>query len=130
MILIRAAPVEGIQTRFAPAEVDLQDYQFCARSAARHIGSGAVQEPNNVGTWTTLAPTLVILMLTGRATMAVPESHAKAFFGTEPATKVEVANETTIKAETPAGTGTVDVVVINSDGQKSTLAKGYNYAGG
>lgn len=55
----------------------------------------------------------------------------KVFFGTEAASKVEIANGTTIKAESPAGKpGVVDVVVLNTDGQKSTLAKGYMYTAG
>lgn len=53
---------------------------------------------------------------------------AKVFFGTDFSPKVDVVNETTIKAEAPAGKpGEVDIVVLNSDGQKSTLVKGYTY---
>jgi hypothetical protein len=56
---------------------------------------------------------------------------AKVFFGTEPASKVEIVNETTIKAETPAGkAGVVDVLVLNSDRQKSALSEGYTYTPG
>jgi hypothetical protein len=58
------------------------------------------------------------------------DPRVKVFFGTEPGAKVEIVNGTTIKAETPAGTGEVDVMVLNPDGQKSTLPKGFNYKAG
>ncbi len=48
--------------------------------------------------------------------------------GAEPAVNVEVVNDTTIKADTPAGeVGPADVVVQNSDGQKTSTVKGYTY---
>lgn len=48
--------------------------------------------------------------------------------GDEPAVNVEVVNDTTIKADTPAGeVGPADVFVQNSDGQKTSTPKGYTY---
>lgn len=56
---------------------------------------------------------------------------AQVYVGDEPAINVEIANDTTLTAETPAGeTGPVDVVVVNSDGQKTTSAKGFTYLAG
>src|SRR5260370_39879563 len=48
--------------------------------------------------------------------------------GAEPAVNVQVVNDTTIKADTPAGqVGPADAVVQNSDGQKTSTVKGYTY---
>ena len=52
---------------------------------------------------------------------------AKVSFDVVYATNVTVVNDTTITAVTPAGTGTVDVVVLNADGQSATMTAGYTY---
>ena len=55
----------------------------------------------------------------------------KLFIGEQAATDLEFVSETIIKGDTPAGKeGAVDVVVVNSDGQKATAAKGYTYVSG
>jgi hypothetical protein len=48
-------------------------------------------------------------------------------FGGNPATNVIVVSETSITADTPAGQGTVDVIVTNADGQKVTAKAAYTY---
>jgi hypothetical protein len=54
---------------------------------------------------------------------------AKIFIGGKAATNIEIVNDTTIKADVPAGeAGAVDVEVVNESGQKGTKAKGYTYA--
>lgn len=55
-------------------------------------------------------------------------SGASISIGDNFATNIEVVNDTTIKADTPAGeAGEVDVTVVNADGQKMTLTKGFTY---
>lgn len=49
-------------------------------------------------------------------------------FGDQPATNVQVAsNGTSLTADTPAGTGSVIVEVINPDQQKGSLPNGFTY---
>ena len=55
-------------------------------------------------------------------------SGALVRFGTEAATNVNVASDTSITATTPASAqGTVNVVVMNADGQSGILANGYSF---
>lgn len=52
----------------------------------------------------------------------------KLFIGSQAANKVQFVSEATIKAATPPGAaGAVDVTAENTDGQKSTLTKGFTY---
>jgi len=53
--------------------------------------------------------------------------EAKVTFGDNGATNIIVLSATTITVETPGGEGVVDVTVINSDGQKVIVVKGYTY---
>lgn len=56
---------------------------------------------------------------------------AKIFVGGRPATDIEIVNDTTLKADAPAGeAGAADVEVVNAAGQKATKAKGYTYTSG
>jgi hypothetical protein len=48
-------------------------------------------------------------------------------FGGASATNVAVVDASTITCDTPAGSGTVDVVVTNGDGQRATLSSGFTY---
>ena len=57
-------------------------------------------------------------------------AEASVFFGDNLATEIKVAKDTTITLLTPAGKGTVDVTVINKDGQKVTAPKGFTYTTG
>jgi hypothetical protein len=57
-------------------------------------------------------------------------SGAKVSFDNIFATNVTVVNDTTVTAVTPAGSGTVDVVVLNPDGQSATATSAYTYADG
>jgi hypothetical protein len=65
--------------------------------------------------------TEIVITGTGFAT------EATVSFGEKFATEVKVVNDTTITALTPAGEGTVDVIVVNKDGQKVTALKGFTY---
>lgn len=52
-------------------------------------------------------------------------------FGDEPATDVNVVSDKALTADTPAGEkGAVDVTVVNADGQKVSLTKGFTYLAG
>lgn len=50
-------------------------------------------------------------------------------FGGNPATNVTVVDANTITAETPSGSGVVNVVVTNPDTQSANLIDGYTYIG-
>ena len=56
-------------------------------------------------------------------------SEATVSFGDKFATEVKVVNDTQITVLTPAGEGTVDVIVINKDGQKAAPFKSFTYTG-
>lgn len=49
------------------------------------------------------------------------------YFGANPAASVTFISDTTIEAETPAGTGTVDVTVTNPDTQSDVLTSAFTY---
>lgn len=52
---------------------------------------------------------------------------ASVTFGGVSATSIVVVNSTTITCQTPAGSGTVNVVVTNTDTQSGTLTNGYTF---
>lgn len=54
-------------------------------------------------------------------------AEAMVSFGDKPATEVKVLTDTQITLLTPAGEGTVDVIVVNKDGQKVTALKSFTY---
>jgi IPT/TIG domain-containing protein len=54
-------------------------------------------------------------------------AEATVSFGDQVAADIKVVNDTTITLLTPPGKGTVDVVVVNKDGQKVTALKGFSY---
>jgi hypothetical protein len=66
------------------------------------------------------------LIITGTGFVA----GAQVLIGGEPGTDVEVVNDTNIKVYTPSGEGTVDVTVMNADGQKGISVKGFTYTDG
>lgn len=55
---------------------------------------------------------------------------AKVEFGTTEATNVTVDSAQKITCTVPAGSGTVDVTVINPDGKRGTFPQGFTYGGG
>lgn len=84
------------------------------------------------------APTIkAIQPATGKANAKTPvtitgtgfDAAARVSFGGKLATKIVVANNTTITAETPEGTvgAVVDVEVMNPGNLKATLVKGFTY---
>lgn len=54
-------------------------------------------------------------------------AEAMVSFGDKPATEVKVVTDTQITLLTPPGEGTVDVIVVNKDGQKVTALKSFTY---
>lgn len=58
------------------------------------------------------------------------EAGATVTFDGNPATNVTLVSSTSITADTPAGSGIVDVVVTNPDTQSATLVNGYTYVVG
>ena len=57
-------------------------------------------------------------------------ADAKVFFGANAATNIVVVSDTIVTAATPAGTGVVDVIITNADGQQATAANAYTYLSG
>ncbi|MHC4601361.1 MAG: IPT/TIG domain-containing protein, partial [Planctomycetota bacterium] len=57
------------------------------------------------------------------------QSGATITLGGNPATSIVFVNTTTLTCNTPAGIGTVDVVVTNPDSQLDTLTGGFTYIG-
>ena len=56
------------------------------------------------------------------------QAGATVMFADEPATDINILSDTTITADTPAGEpGVADVTVVNTDGQKVSLTKGFTY---
>lgn len=53
---------------------------------------------------------------------------AVVLFGTAQASSVAVTSPTQIQAVSPAGSGTIDVIVKNPDGQTGTLSGGFTYS--
>ncbi len=58
------------------------------------------------------------------------KAGAKVMFGSTAATNVKVDSATKITCDTPAGTGTVDVTVTNTDGKSGTYPQAFKYGGG
>lgn len=54
-------------------------------------------------------------------------ADSKVTFGNNAATNVTFIGDTTLTADTPPGTGAVDVIVTNSDGLKATAIQAYAY---
>lgn len=54
-------------------------------------------------------------------------TDSKVSFGNNAATNVTFVSATSITADTPAGTGVVDVIITNADGQKATAKQAFTY---
>lgn len=70
-----------------------------------------------------------LVTITGSGFQAAPTPSPTVLFGGNPATSASVAvvSATQITARTPAGAGTVNVQVMNTDGQSGTLTGGFTY---
>lgn len=54
-------------------------------------------------------------------------ADSKVSFGNNAATNVTFVSETSLTADTPVGTGVVDVIITNADGQKATATQAFAY---